>query len=79
MITALIAKFVLGGGGLAIIYGFYLRYRKALDTIADMQTKEGLKNDLDKIAELAKITEEKSIDFNDAISKFESNNPGVQK
>ncbi len=65
------------GALLSYLYGLYRNYKTAMDKVAQAEAAAKVKTDLDKVAEDAKISDEKVIDFNDAAVKFESNNkPG---
>lgn len=70
----LIAYLVIAGGGLSVVYGMYLKYKTAMDKIAQAESQATTKTDLDKVASDAKISNETVIDFDKAVDEFNSNN-----
>lgn len=70
----LIAKLVIGGGALSILYGLYLKYQNALREASELRTAAQIKDDLAKIAESAKHVTETERDYNKTVDEFRKNN-----
>lgn len=63
-------------GPLAFLYHIYRDYRNDKTKLAEEQTKNLIKDDLQIMAEKAKVASEEVRDFNDAVSKFNGDNNG---
>lgn len=74
MQNGLILLSIIGGLG-STIWGLYLKYKQAMDHIAALEAQAKTKTDMERIAEAAKVSDEKVVDFNTAVDSFNKNNP----
>lgn len=70
MIYLLISKILLGLGVASYLYSLYSRYQSAQIKIARAEAQAKIQSDLETIAQKAKVSDEKVVDFNDAVNKF---------
>ncbi len=70
MIYLLISKILLGLGVASYLYSLYARYQAAQIKIAEAEATAKIQTDMETIAQKAKVSDEKVIDFNDAVKRF---------
>ena len=77
MIYLLLSKILLGLGVASYLYSLYSRYQATQIKIAQAEAQAKIQTDLETIAQKAKVSDEKVIDFNDSVKQFndDSNKP----
>ncbi len=70
MIYLLLSKILLAGGVGLYLYSLYSRYQTNLIKIAEAEATAKIQTDLETIAQKAKVSDEKVIDFNSAVETF---------